>query len=259
MIKTCIVCEKEFDTVKLNMDRRRKTCSDKCKKYRSPESKKKVSIGIKKYLKENPKKHVWKRDEKFKSEPCELVKSYLLEKNINFIEELSPLEGRSFSMDIAFPDKKIAIEINGNQHYNNDGSLKDYYQERHDLIEKEGWKLIELHYSIAFNLDKLDKILDMEKGIDYTPYIKKLKEDKIKKEIAKIEDINRKKQLKIDKLNKEKEQKIEALLNSNINFNKYGWVGEASILIGCKPQKVSQWMNKNMNNFYNEKCFRRKN
>ena len=49
------------------------------------------------------------------------------------------------NIDIAFPDIKLGIEINGNQHYNSDGTLKDYYQERHNLIEEAGWKLLEVH------------------------------------------------------------------------------------------------------------------
>lgn len=32
-----------------------------------------------------------------------------------------PLDDRSFSLDIAFPEKKIGIEVNGNQHYERNG------------------------------------------------------------------------------------------------------------------------------------------
>ena len=53
---------------------------------------------------------------------------------------------RYFSIDIAFPDKKIGIEINGNQHYDSSGELKKYYRERHNLIEEKGWKLLEFHF-----------------------------------------------------------------------------------------------------------------
>ncbi|MDY5668732.1 MAG: hypothetical protein SPK43_05840 [Candidatus Onthovivens sp.] len=57
---------------------------------------------------------------------------------INFIEEYCPFIDSAISVDIAFPDIKIGIEINGNQHYNRDGSLKDYYQKRHDKLEEAG-------------------------------------------------------------------------------------------------------------------------
>jgi very-short-patch-repair endonuclease len=144
-----------------------------------------ISISRKKYLKENPEKHVWKRHDKFKSEPCELFKNKLKENSINFIEEYTPLTDRFFSIDIAFPDKKIGIEINGNQHYDRDGKLKKYYQERHDLIVKEGWKLFEYHYSVAYNKEYMSQIIeklknDFELGdIDYSFYINKKKENNI--------------------------------------------------------------------------------
>lgn len=70
------------------------------------------------------------------------------------------MNDRHYSIDIAFPDIKLGIEINGNQHYDRKGNLLPYYQERHDLITQAGWKLIELHYSIAWKLDKIFDILE---------------------------------------------------------------------------------------------------
>ena len=62
-------------------------------------------------------------------------------------------------MDIAIPEKKIVIEVNGNQHYDSDGSLKPYYQERHDLIENVGWNVMEVHYKDCYTRDRLEEIL----------------------------------------------------------------------------------------------------
>lgn len=94
-----------------------------------------------------------------KSIPCEELKRNLKEKGFVFSEEFRPLENRLFRLDIAFPEKKIAIEVNGNQHYENRGKLKPYYQERHDLIESAGWKLQELHYSLCFDEDFINSFL----------------------------------------------------------------------------------------------------
>ena len=59
-----------------------------------------------------------------------------------------------------------------------------------------------------------------------------------------------------------KEKQIEEirqrLLNSNIDFSKFGWVGPAAEIIGITYPKVCQWMRKNMLEFYNTKCFQRK-
>lgn len=126
----------------------------------SEETKKRLSEARRKFLRDNPDKHPWKNKNKQCSEPCEHFKKYLLSKNISFTEEHQPLEDRFFSIDIAFPDIKIGIEINGNQHYSKDGNLLQYYQQRHDLIESTGWKLIEIHYYDVYNLQKIDDILE---------------------------------------------------------------------------------------------------
>lgn len=83
----------------------------------------------------------------------------------------------------------------------------------------------------------------------------------------KIKSLTKKQQLELNKLNdkikklEEKEKQIEEikqkLLHSDIDFSKFGWVGKASTIIGITPQKVNQWMKRNMLEFYNEKCFKR--
>jgi very-short-patch-repair endonuclease len=113
------------------------------------DTKRRISIGRKKFLIENPEKHPWKSQSKKVSVPCETLKIFLMSKGIAFLEEFKVL---TYSLDIAFPDKKIAIEVNGNQHYEYKyGPLKPYYQNRHDKIEAEGWKVIEFHYSKCFD------------------------------------------------------------------------------------------------------------
>lgn len=132
------------------------------------------------YLKNNPDKPAWKKHNKFSSIPCQKVKEWLKSQNIQFIEEFQPLLhlDRFFSIDIAFPDKKIGIDINGGQHYDTNGKLKPYYQNRHDLIEKEGWILYEVPYHKAFKQEFLDLIPKMLEGqnkikFDYSVYQKR--------------------------------------------------------------------------------------
>lgn len=127
-------------------------------KGHSEKTKKEISKIRKKFLSENPDKHPWKNNKKFISAPCELLKKKLLDANIIFVEEHQPLSDRYFSIDIAFPYKKLGIEINGNQHYNKNGSLKKYYQDRHNLIERDGWKLIEIHYLDVFKDNILEQL-----------------------------------------------------------------------------------------------------
>ena len=90
-----------------------------------------------------------------------------------------------YSIDIAFPDKKIGIEINGNQHYNRDGTLKEYYLKRHNDICNRGWLLYECHYSLVYKQQFIESLITELKStfylglIDYSFYIK----EKIKPEI----------------------------------------------------------------------------
>lgn len=120
------------------------------------EQRKKISTARLKWNRENPERlrelMISRACNKNRSVPCELLKEWLRNEGIQFVEEFQPLRhrGRYFSIDIAFPDRKIGIEVNGNQHYESDGRLRPRYQERHDLIVKEGWILHEWHYPICF-------------------------------------------------------------------------------------------------------------
>lgn len=161
-----------------------KTCgSSKCvsdahRRKHSDDSKLLISKKRKEWLKNNIDKHPWKRNNKFKSVPCEKLKSIFIENGILFEEELQPLNDRYFSIDIALIDKGIGIEINGNQHYNDDGKLKKYYKERKELIEEKGWKLYDIHYSKVYDDKFVSDLILMISGIDINidlEYTKKVK------------------------------------------------------------------------------------
>lgn len=124
------------------------------------ETKKLISQKRKRYLRENKDSHPWKKDTKFKSVPCQLLKKELTKHGIVYVEEYEPLEDRYYSIDIAFPHIKLGIEINGNQHYKKDGSLKQYYQERHNNIEDSGWELKEYHYTSVYNSVWMDSLIN---------------------------------------------------------------------------------------------------
>ena len=119
----------------------------------SEEEKIEISKRRKKWLSENPEKHPWKKNTKFKSIPCEFLKNNLKELNIEFFEEVTISKEKNYSADILIPSKNLIIEVNGNQHYDKLGKLIPYYQERHDFISALGWKILEIHYSLAFNID----------------------------------------------------------------------------------------------------------
>ena len=130
------------------------------KKNISEETKMKLSISRKKWLLANPEKHPWKNNSKFKSVPCEKFKKFLSNRNIKFVSELSPFpDEKAFCIDIAFPSLMIGLEVNGNQHYERDGSLKPYYRERQHFLETKGWKIYQIHYKKCFCIDFLEDLI----------------------------------------------------------------------------------------------------
>jgi len=191
--KKCKICGKTFES----LDKRKTLCSKDCRNANTKlvlsneDIKHRISNKRKEFLKNNPDKHPWKNKEKFKSQPCQILKDLLSSNNVLFEEEFNPLEDRFFSIDIAFPSLKIGLEINGEQHYNRNGTLKKYYQERHDLIEATGWSLFEIHYSICYDKNKLNDIINnlikkhnlQNVDLSFTKIEKKKEKKKEKKEI----------------------------------------------------------------------------
>lgn len=154
--RICTHCSKEF---KIKRNLRRYTCSLECRHTHKEETKIQIAEKRSLYLKDNPESHPWKKSTKFQSVPCENLKNLLRLNGFNFREEHSPLTNRHFSIDIAFPDQKVGIEVNGNQHYA-DGKLKPYYQNRHDLLTSQGWNILEVHYSKCFKKETMQVVVD---------------------------------------------------------------------------------------------------
>ena len=134
----------------------------------SEQTKQKLSQIRKKWLTDNPDKHLWKRKDKFISKPCEIFKKKLEENGVFFLEEGNLVEGRAYAVDVIIPNKMIGFEINGNQHYNEDKTLKEYYEKRKKEIESLGWKLYDIHYSKVFDenfINGIVKFIESEKEI----------------------------------------------------------------------------------------------
>ena len=147
-------------------------------KRHTDETKEKMSLIRKEFFKNNPDKHHWKSSNRTISKPCENFKRVISEIGLSYIPEMTISDERFFSIDIALPQYKIGIEVNGNQHYESNGRLKEYYQKRHDYITSLGWKLYELHYSLCFKDDVIKSILnkiisniDVIYEFDYDKYL----------------------------------------------------------------------------------------
>lgn len=223
----------------------------------SDDVKRNLSLKRIEFLKNNPKKHHWRTSDKHKSFPCETFKLHLINNGIVFIDEYLPLKDRSFSIDIAFPDKMIGIEINGMQHYNSDKTLKKYYQDRKNLIEQSGWIIFDIHYKKVFDKKFIDffikKINEDYKlsEVDYSFYIN----NKISKKVhGTMDDYNN---FRINNSKDKQKKYIELVSNSNINFEKYGWTKEVAKITGLLNQKVSSWMRKYLPEIYENRCYKK--
>ena len=60
-----------------------------------------------------------------------------------------------YEIDVAIPDKKIAIEYDGYYHFDTE-EHKQYHKFRQEKIEKEGWKF--LKYTIFDKFPNLEKL-----------------------------------------------------------------------------------------------------
>lgn len=161
--------------------------------HHSERTKKKISQHRKQYLKQHPESFVWRRADKFKSKPCEDLKQFLKDNNINFYPQYSNPQqfNRNFAIDIAFPNQKIAIEVNGTQHYQRSGNLTDYHKERHDILQKLGWKVYQIPYTKVYNKEVRQNLLKLIKDnidftYDYSEQIKQFNQKKLQQHICPI-------------------------------------------------------------------------
>lgn len=237
----CEFCKEKYEGTKRE---HLKICSSRRHKgYKhTEEEKKKISEQRKLYLKQHPENHPWKRNGKFTSKPCETLKKFLREK-YKFVEEYTDTRWEhNYSLDIAFLEKKIAIEINGNQHYNSNWELNEYYQKRHDYLTSNGWNVLEIHYAWCYIEDKIKEIceaIDNNKTISFEE-TKKLLEHK---RLTKLEKEQKRKenhlQREQEKLNLINERKVQ-ILNCGEDLTKYGWLEKVSKLTNLTRRQIQR-------------------
>lgn len=193
------------------------------KKVLSEEHKQKIRESLQRWKEEN--KELFLNYSRKKSICSENFKNYLRQNNIDFIEEYSPYIERLYSLDIAFPDEKIAIEINGSQHYDENGELNEYTLNKQKFFEERGWKIIQIYYKWCYGiLEKNKQITNIfDLPIHNKNYVKEIYTRKYIKDQYKKQQILEKQQQEENKHNYRKEILYNMLYHSNINFTKSGW------------------------------------
>ena len=151
---------------------------------------------------------------------------------------------------------KVAVEIDGSQHELEDRKLKD--NEKDKVLNQNGWRVYRIPAKFLFSIETSDEaigkfiifISNFEIENSSCLGITSSKErNKIKKEEYKQSQIENKQNFIDDKINQIKK--------SDIDFAKFGWVQKVSKILEITPQKVNQWMKRNMESFYEERCFKR--
>lgn len=245
----CLIRHENSCDLNPNVKKLIKIKKDKKGFKHSPETKQKIRESLQKWKENNKEKFI--AYSKGQSIVCENFKQYLRNNNIDFVEEFCPYpEERLYRLDISWPDEKIAIEINGSQHYDKDGNLNKYSLEKQKFFENKGWRIIQIYYrwcySILKNQQKISSIFELP--IHNKNYVKEIYKKsylvKLKKEQRTFE-INQKEE--------KQKQIIQNLIeNSGIDFSKSGWSTEAKQYLENRGELWSKHIFQNIKKYFPE-------
>lgn len=163
-------------------------------KVLSDEIRKKISISMKKYLDENPDKTPYLLNHSSKeSYPEKIFRERLERENIQFVQEYKILR---YSLDFAFPDKKINVEIDGETHLQKNVQKID--AERNKILQNLGWKVLRFRtFDVKTNIENCVQILktelensDVVQIFDIEKYKNKIEFERNNKELVKIQKQN---------------------------------------------------------------------
>lgn len=101
-----------------------------------PEIRKKISESVKRWCAEHPSEVPYRKYHSSKeSYPEKYFREVLENSKIDFNQEYSV---NRYSLDFAFPEKKLYFEVDGKQHEN----MKEHDAIRTKFLEENGWKLL---------------------------------------------------------------------------------------------------------------------
>lgn len=131
-------------TPQVSVETRKKIAEANRRRKVSDETRKKISESRKKYLRENPSKvpYLLNHCSKGPSYPERYFKK-VFKKYKGIIPEF---RFHTYSLDFAFPSKRIDIEIDGDQHYNDERIIK-HDMKRNGFLKENGWKVIRIRWS----------------------------------------------------------------------------------------------------------------
>ena len=158
-----------------------------------------------------------------------------------------------YFIDFAFINEKVAVEFDGACHFNNGNKRIQHDIIRDEKLRSLGWRIYRVAY---FELNDF-RINDLIFFIG-NPMEKQLKSqlEKYSSHIKKA-SIESRREINNLKYTEQQLKLAENVIESHIEFEKYGWVQNVSEIIGKKPQKVSAWMKRFLPEIYEKRCFKR--
>ena len=232
-------CKKNPNYVptELQLEKEKKKQLPKNKIHLSEEHKNKIRKSLAKWRIEH--KEDFLLYSRGKSKCCENFKNMLRNNGIDFVEEYAPyIPDKLYSLDIAWPDEKIAIEINGSQHYDENGDLNDYTLNKQKYFEERGWKIIQIHYQKCYNISINDFSDILKLPIHDKEYVKENFD--IPRKIKQNKEIEKENRIKEKEIQYKREEHKKYLIiqdlieNSGIDFSKSGWSSQGKIYLKSK-------------------------
>lgn len=278
--KSCPFCKKSWITTNSGYTNHVKSCEMNPNRvsgnwkghHHTDEQKKKISESRKKYLEEHPDKVPFKLNHSSKeSYPEKYFREWLQKENI--FSEKEYQVGR-YTLDFAWPEKGIYIEIDGSQH-----SL-DWMQEhdkiRTDYLSNKGWICLARVYWPHFKTFSLNEkeqfLLQLKNSIVFSKVFKDFKSEKerlkeIKKKEAEenkrkrlkrtlkkkrvSEENLRKNQFKQSQIKQEWQRRKDLILSCGVDLKKYGWKEAVQKATGLTRKQVNLTINKFYDDFKN--------
>lgn len=262
MVKKCLYCEYKTDNGKRlgghmtncksnpNYKKRCKKLSDIGKgKVISEEVRKKISKSRKKYLIDNPDKVPYLLNHSREESYPEKYFTNIFNKNGLILQKGYKIW--LYELDFCIIDKKIDIEIDGDQHYL-DKKIVESDKRRNEYLIKRGWDIIRIKWSDYQKLDKDLKVKYINDLISYINGLIKIKpEFKVfnKEYYCKCGVIIHKKSKMCISCHSIKNRKVERpeyeLLIKEVKENGYSKVGRR---YGVSDNAIRKWIK-----FYKEK------
>lgn len=201
----------------------------------SEEHKRKISEKLKIAHKEGRAGH-WNNN-KIASYPekffMKIIKNEFIDKNYIYNYRVD-----NYFLDFAWGHIKKYIEIDGEQHYRNSETV-NYDENRNSRLKECGWQVLRIRWKDIVN--DTQKYINIAKNfIDND--IEHL-ENNLKKYQNEIKELERIKQQKeIDKVY-EIAIKVNKIIDSNIDFTKYGWVEQVNKITGQTNSRrwIKRW------------------